>query len=353
MRAIIVSHLYLDPDRRGKLRALAGQGVTLIAAVPGGVAGEGGGVRLAPIPVRGDRENPESLRWSRAALRRLFADLRPDIVQIEEEPSTQPAATAAAEAARLGIPVVLFSWEHTAKRRGFWERRRALTSLRAAHAAIGGNALAAERLKLELPAVPVVSMPQLGVAPPAPVERVPHEVLSIGYVGRLLPERAVEMLLRACSSLMGSWSLTVAGTGPEQEALELLAQRLGLASRIRWLGGVSRAEIDALWPSLDCLVLPARRSGEGAERWSTVLIDAMARGVVPVVMEGGILHAVVGDAGRTAQDEESLGVVLQSLKAFPEELRRSSAAARRRVLECYVDAALAEQTMALWRRILG
>ena len=353
MRALIVSHLYLDPDRRGKLRALAGQGATVVAAVPGGVAGEDAGVRFAPVPVRGDRENPESLRWSSAALRRLIADVRPDVVQIEEEPDSQPAAAAAAEAARLGIPVVLFSWESGTKRRGYWARQRAATSFHAARAGIGGNARAAERLRLELPGLPIASMPQLGVAPPAPLERVPSKTLGIGYVGRLRHERAVDMLLRACALLMGSWTLYVAGTGPEQEELELLAQRLGLASRIRWLGGITRGEIEALWPSLDCIVLPARRDGEWVERWSTVLVDAMARAVVPVVMEGGILHAVMGEAGKTAEDEESLGVALQSLLAYPEERKRLGSAARQRVLEHYVDAAIAEQTRALWRKVLS
>jgi len=353
VRALIVSHLYLDPDRRGKLRALAGQGATVVAALPGGVAGEDAGVRLAPISVRGDHENPESLHWSRVALRRLIADVRPDVVQIEEEPDSQAAAAAAAEADRLGIPVILFSWEGGVKRRGYWARQRAATSFRAARAGIGGNARAADRLRLELPGVPIASMPQLGVAPPAPLERAPSETLGIGYIGRLLPERAVDMLLRACASLMGAWTLYVAGTGPEQEELELLAQRLGLASRIRWLGGISRAEVEALWPSLDCIVLPARREGEWLERWSTVLVDAMARGVVPVVMEGGILHAVIGEAGKTAEDEETLGVALQNLLAFREERKRLGAAARQRVLEHYVDAAIAEQTMALWRKVLS
>lgn len=353
MRAIILSHVYLDSDRRGKLRALAGQGATVIAAVPGGVTQEDAGVRLAPIPVRGDPENPESLHWNQRALRRLFADARPDVVQIEEEPDTQLAATASAEALRLGVPTVLFSWESSANRRGYLERRRAAISFKAARAGIGGNALAAERLRLELPGVPILSLPQFGVAPPPPVERAPHQTLAIGYVGRLLPERAVDLLLRACSMIMGAWILTVAGTGPEQEELELLAQRLGLASRIRWLGGISRADVEALWPALDCLVLPGRRSGEWVERWSTVLVDAMAHGVVPVVMEGSILHAVVGSAGKTAQDEETLGMTLQHLLAYPEERRALSAASRQRVLEHYVDAAIAEQTMALWRQVVA
>ena len=352
MRALIVSHLYLDPERRGKLRALAGQGATVVVAVPGGVAGEDAGVRIAPIPVRGDLEDPESLRWNASSLRRLIADFRPDVVQIEEEPDTQAAATAAGEAARLGIPVVLFSWERSAKGSGYWARQRAARSYEAASAAIGGNAKAADRLRLELPSSPVAVIPQLGIAPPAPLEHTPHEGLAIAYVGRLLPERAVDMLLRACALLMGSWTLYVAGTGPEQEELELLAQRLGLASRIRWLGGITRGEVEAYWPSLDCIVFPARREGEWVERWSTVLVDAMARGLVPIVMEGGILHAVIGDTGKTAQDEESLGEALQHLLAYPAERTRIGAAARQRVLEHYVDAAIAEQTRELWEQAI-
>ena len=325
----------------------------MVAAVPGGSAGEEAGVRLAPIAVRGKRSNPESLHWSPAGLRRLIADIRPEIVQIEEELDTQPAAATAAEAQRLGIPVVLFSWESSATRRGFRARRRAARSLRAAHAGIGGNARAADRLRRELPGLPVATIPQFGLAPPPPFERPVHEALAIGYVGRLLPERAVDMLLRACAMLMGPWTLFVAGTGPEQEELELLAQRLGLASRIRWLGGITRAEVEALWPSLDCLVFPARREGDWLERWSTVLVDAMARGVIPVVMSDGILHGVVGESGKAAEDEESLGVALQNLLAYPEERQRLGGAARQRVLENYVDAAIAEQTMMLWRRVLA
>jgi glycosyltransferase involved in cell wall biosynthesis len=350
MRAVILSHLYLDPDRRGKLRALAGQGATVVVAVPGGVAGEDAAVRIAPIEARGEPDNPAALRWSNPGIKRLLADVRPDIVQIEEEPSSQAAADAAAEAGRLGIPVVLFSWD-PAPGSGVFERRRAATCYAAARAAIGGNAIAADRLRDLLPGAPVACMPQLGVAPPPPVDREPRDRLALGYVGRLRPERGVDILLRACALLMCPWTLDIAGTGPEQEALEDLAQRLGLASRIRWLGGVGRAEVNALWPALDVLVLPSRTGDP--ERWSTVLVDGMARGVVPVVTEGGVLHAVVGEAGLAARDEEGLGMALQQLWAFPEERLRLSGLARRRVLEHYVDAALAGQTLALWRQVLA
>jgi len=352
VRAIILSHLYLDPERRGKLRALAGLGVALTVGVPGGVAGEDSGVRLVPIPFRGDRDQPATIEWDHPAIRRLFADFRPDVVQIEEEPATRIASRAAREAAKLGIAVVLFSQGHQPPR-GFLARRRAARSFRAARAAIGANAVAAERLRELLPGRPVVALPQTGVSLPPPIERQPRDVLSIGYVGRLLPERGVDRLLRACATIMGAWTLTIAGSGPEQEELEQLAQRLGLASRVRWLGGLTRDQVESLWPDLDCLVLPAGPEASGAERWSMILLDAMARGVIPVVMAGGIPEAIVGPVGRIAEDGEALGVILQTLRAYPEERPRLAEAARRRVLDQFVDAALAQETLALWRRVVG
>lgn len=352
MRAVIVSQAYLDPAQRGKLRALTGLGASVVAAVPGGDAGDDAGVRLAPIPTRGDPAAPAGLRWSRRALRRLFTDFRPDIVQIEEEPPTRAAAAAARESARLGIPAIAFSWESLPPPLGFRERRRAGATLRHCAAVIGGTAHAAQRLADVVPGRPSLVLPQHGIAPPRPAARVTTgEALALGYVGRLLPERGVDLLLRAATTVMGAWSLTVAGTGPEQEPLEELAQKLGLASRIRWLGGIGRDEITALWPTLDALVVPSRLGPQWVDRWSPVLIDAMARQVVPVVMAGSPLASVVEDAGLVVEDEETLGLALQHLLAYPEKRHVLATAARRRILEEYVDDAVARRTLEFWQGV--
>ncbi len=77
MRALILSSLYAQPNHRGKLRALAGLGVELMVALPGGEAGLDGGVRFTPIPVSGESGSPEMLRWSPGAIRRLLSDFVP------------------------------------------------------------------------------------------------------------------------------------------------------------------------------------------------------------------------------------------------------------------------------------
>ena len=118
MRAIVVSRVYADPADQGKLKALAGLGVGVAAAVPDrwvpvGLGaeqqtscGDDGGVRTVPIPVRGSTVPGGDPTWSRAPLRRLLTDFRPELIQIEEEPWTRAASTAAAAGPPSAYPLL-------------------------------------------------------------------------------------------------------------------------------------------------------------------------------------------------------------------------------------------------------
>ncbi len=353
MRAVIVSPDYLDPTRRGKLRALTGLGWALTVATPGGESGIDGGVRFAPVPARGDRSQPERLAWSRRALAALLRDVRPELVQIEAEPASQAAAAASTEARKLGIPTVAFSWESLPRAWSWLERRRRRTTLAAAAGVIGGNGAATALLRAEAPAAAHAVIPQFGAALPAPGDRVERDGLAIGFVGRLVPERGADQLFRACNQVMGPWSLAMLGTGPEQEPLEELAQRLGLSSRLRWVGGAGRAEIEQLWQEIDVLVVPSRATPDWVERFHPLLVEAMGRGVTAVVMNTGALPEQVGDAGIVATDVESLALALQQLLADPALRRRLGEEGRRRVLTTYAEAPVAEQTLAFWRTVVA
>ena len=168
---------------------------------------------------------------------------------------------------------------------------------RAASGVVGGNAVATELVRSEFPALAAQSIPQLGLPVPRALAVEPHDPLAIGFVGRLVPERGLDVLLKACVRLYGAWTLTVAGTGPEQEELEALAERLGIASRVTWLGGVPRAELATLWPRLDCLVVPSRTTATWVETYPTQALEAMGHGVTVVASDSGALPESVGKAG--------------------------------------------------------
>lgn len=352
MRALVLSHHALDPANRQKLRELSGHGWEVTLATPGGNADTDGPIRLAPLAVSGTLEDPASLQYKARSVRRLLSDFRPGIVHVEEEPGTQPAFVLVNEALRLEIPSVVFSWDSLPRKRGFFEERRYRRTLQEASGVIGGNTLAQALLAEVAPGVPATALPQQGIVAPPVLERPSREPLAMAVVGRLVPERGVDRLLRTCGQLMGPWSLAVAGTGPEQEVLEELAQRLGLASRIRWLGPIARNEITALWREVDVLVVPSRSTPTWVERHSTVLLEAMAHGVAPVVSAEGALPELVGEAGVVTTTDEELLVGLQELVMNRARRAALGQAGRKRVLERYVDAAIARATSEFWHEVL-
>lgn len=353
MRALILSQVYTDESDRRKLRELAGLGWAITAALPGGTTGADGPVRLAPVPVSGPEDDPFRRRWSRRTVRTLLTDVRPDVVQIEEEPGTQAAAMASREAERLGIPSIIFSWDSLPHDRGYFERRRHRATMARVAGAIGGNSLAAAQLTAAAPGVPVLTLPQTGVVPPTSLIREPKRELAMAFVGRFIPERGTDLLLRTCGQLIGPWTLDLIGTGPEQEALEALAQRLGLSARLRWLGTWSRAQVAAHWSEVDCLVVPSRKLPDWLEPHSPVLLDAMAHGVAVVVTDAGALPELAGEGGIVVRSEEDLLIALQELITSPDRRTALGRAGRQRVLDRYVDRAIARATDSFWRELLA
>lgn len=353
MRALVLSSAWDDPAFRRKLRELTGLGWSIVAATPGGAAGEEGGVRLAPVPASGSAPEPLDRRWSGRVLRRLLTDTRPDLVWIEGEPDTRAAHTATREAARLKIPSAVLGWESLPRQRGWLAARRYGASLRRVSGVAGVNRHALNLLSAGAPNVPTAVLPQLGITPPglAP-DRRPSDQFRLAYVGRLIPERGADRLLRACGQLMGQWILTVVGTGPEQEALEQLAQRLGLASRIRWLGPRTRAEVAALWAETDCLIVPSRATAEWIEVWSEAVLDAMAHEVAVVATATGALPELLDGVGIVAADDEELHLRMQELVKDRDRRTILGREGRRRILDWYVDSAVARETDAFWRQVV-
>jgi glycosyltransferase involved in cell wall biosynthesis len=350
---LVLSSHYKEPDNRDKLRALAGLGCDLVVATPGGHAATDGQLRLVPVPVSRTRGDPADVKWHPGALRRLMSEQRPDLVQVEEAPESLLASSVAGIAERLHLPVALFSSSGPRHDLGLLERRRARRVLERVAGVIGGNKLVAEAMAAAGASDALVdAIPQSGIQLPPPAERPEPAELAIGFVGRLVPERGIDRLIEALSQTYGKWTLTVLGTGPEQEAAEELVQRFGLASRVRWLGGTRRDALDQLWREINCLVIPTREV-PGAEPHSPILLDAMSHGIVAVVSAAGALPELVGDTGIVFRGGENLIEILQRLVADPGRTALMGFRARQRVLEHYSVAAVAARTYQFWQALVA
>jgi len=98
-------------------------------------------------------------------------------------------------------------------------------------------------------------------------------VLSVGH---LIARKGHDLVIQAMPELPQA-ELLIVGEGPERAALENLAHRVGVADRVRLLGGLPHHDMKDIYSAADVLVLASSREG-----WANVLLEAMACGT-PVV----------------------------------------------------------------------
>lgn len=133
------------------------------------------------------------------------------------------------------------------------------------------------------------------MAPETLVRRSEPDSPHLLFIGRLAPEKRVDLILVALSELLDTgWTLTIIGEGPAREELQALARSLSLPSgRVTWTGWLEEP-----WTHVrdaTVLVLPSPREGFGL-----VLIEAMARGIPVITSDGqsALAHLLLeGGAG--------------------------------------------------------
>lgn len=164
-----------------------------------------------------------------------------------------------------------------------------------------------------------------------PVDRAgldtPRDAPLLLAMGRLHEAKAHDVALEALARLPGAY-LWIAGSGPEEGRLKALAEGLGLASRVRFLGW--RTDASALYRTADLCVFPSRYEPLG-----NVVIQAWAHGL-PVVAAASTGPAALirdGEDGRLVpvDDPAALADALSGLLADASARDRLAAAGLARV----------------------
>jgi glycosyltransferase involved in cell wall biosynthesis len=116
-----------------------------------------------------------------------------------------------------------------------------------------------------------------------------HPVL--GVVGRLSPEKGVDVFLDACAVLARTgqqFSALIAGDGPERGRLEARLRDRGLGDRVRLLGQVS--SVRSLYSVIDVLVIPSRSEG-----LPNALLEGLGADLPAVATAVGAIPEVLAD----------------------------------------------------------
>ena len=173
------------------------------------------------------------------------------------------------------------------------------------------------------------------------------------YLGRISPEKNIDMLLRAFARLAvrrRQAVLMIVGRGPHSHALEDLAQQLGIEERVVLAGAVPYEQVPHYMAAADLFVFAST-----AETQGLVLIEALAAGTpVVAVHASGTDDVLAGsDAGVLVEEDEVLFAdVVLALLSQPERLAEMRRAARD-VAQPYAIPAATERLLAVYEQVIA
>jgi glycogen(starch) synthase len=150
------------------------------------------------------------------------------------------------------------------------------------------------------------------------------------YVGRIDPDKGIDLALAALAELPSQAVLRVAGTGDAGYEAELREQAgsLGVTERVRFLGSVEADALPGLYAAADAVLFPIRWD----EPWGLVPLEAMGIGRPVVAVPKGGAATYLSDEENALlippEDPGALAAAVRRLAGDPDlraRLRRGGA----------------------------
>jgi teichuronic acid biosynthesis glycosyltransferase TuaC len=130
-------------------------------------------------------------------------------------------------------------------------------------------------------------------------------------VGHLIERKGHHLVIEALVRLP-EWRLVIVGAGPMEAALKALAQRLGVADRVRFEGAIDQSLLPSYYSAANVLVLASSREG-----MPNVVLEALACGTpvvaTPIWGTPEVVAAPVAGRLTRARDAESIVAAVNDL----------------------------------------
>jgi glycosyltransferase involved in cell wall biosynthesis len=179
-------------------------------------------------------------------------------------------------------------------------------------------------------------------------EAAKNEKFVFFSLGRMVPQKGIDILLKAFASQEFEVQLRIGGNGPFLNSYKKLSKDLGIDHKIVWLGQLDKAGALREFQNCDAFVLPSRHESMGV-----VFAEAMACGK-PVIgtMCGGPEEFIDGSTGYLVAIEDVKGLV-NSLKNMMINRRNFNAKLiREKFEERFSSRVVAENIFGIYRDVV-
>jgi glycosyltransferase involved in cell wall biosynthesis len=344
MRVLVVSHPCVLPVNQTVYRVLRQRGWDISVIVPSRWRHAFSESVFAAEPLEGLERvlEPSPVLFAGAPQRHVYRvrpakvlrRYRPDVVFLEQEPFSVSAFQWGRAAFRLNIPFGVQAAENLNRRlplparmMRYWTLPRAdFVAARSPGAAQLAQSWGAEGVVALAPhAVPVWQ-----AADTAGNQET--DVFTVGYAGRLVPEKGIEVLLRAVRRMSPPVRLLIAGDGPLAGAVRAASSPTLTVDVVR---GLSHDEMNSVFRRMDVLVLPSLTTATWTEQFGRVLVEAMSEGVPVVGSDAGEIPWVIETTGGGLTvpegDDVGLAAALERLRDDPRHRHELGVRGRRAV----------------------
>lgn len=180
----------------------------------------------------------------------------------------------------------------------------------------------------------------------------PSDVVEFAYIGRLVSEKGLSLLLQAAENLVGQgkqFKLIFIGDGPERTRLEQMTEDLRLRDFVTFTGVLRGVDLERAVSSVSVVVMPSIWE----ETAGLAAIEQMMRGRLVIAADTGGLGEVVDDAGfRFAPgDWHSLASCMQTGLDNPAVVASLGSAARARAVKLFRQETMIESHVAVCKKI--
>jgi len=175
----------------------------------------------------------------------------------------------------------------------------------------------------------------------------------IGYLGRFVPEKGLNLLMKVLDSLSTPWRALFVGGGKMESSLRKWAENYPEQVRIRT--NVQHDEVPQYLNAMDILVAPSQTVANWREQFGRMLIEAFACGLPVIGSDSGEIPYVLKDAGIVVGEKDELAWVktITDLLNSPSQRQELTQKALEKAHTVYAWPIIAQQHLEFFDQFLA